>query len=114
MITVYDGLWYLTNDVGYEVKIILFIVILFVNALFGIIWIKAYLIHAEWAVDILKKYRLESQYIKSEEFLPYFPERIAELVPFDKIQFLCDMLRGHQFYTDDITHQKMHELMKNR
>ena len=49
MITVYAGLWYLTGDVGEETSIILFILMLTVNAIFGIVWITAYLGNAEWA-----------------------------------------------------------------
>ena len=53
MITCYAGLWYLTGDIGQETKVTLFIVILFANALFGIIWITAYLGHAEWAEKLV-------------------------------------------------------------
>ena len=49
MVTVYAGLWYITGDIGEETSIVLFIVMLFVNLLFGIIWISEYLGHAEWA-----------------------------------------------------------------
>ena len=64
MITVYAGLWYLTGDIGEETSIILFIVILSVNALFGIMWITSYLGHAEWAEIVVKKIRIESLYLE--------------------------------------------------
>ena len=60
MITVYAGLWYLTGDIGQEAKIILFVVILLINALFGIMWIKEYLGHAEWAEKLAKKFQIEN------------------------------------------------------
>ena len=114
MITVYTGLWYLTGDVGNESKIILFIVIIFANALFGIIWITVYLGHVEWAVSLVKKCRTEYRYIKTERFIPYFPESDDEVAQSDKDQFLSSMLLGHQFYTTYLTHKKMHELLINR
>ena len=55
MITVYAGLWYLTGDLPNESKICLFIIILLVNAVFGIMWIIEYLSTAEWAEKLVKK-----------------------------------------------------------
>ena len=43
IVTCYVGLWYLTGDIGYETSIIVFIIILLANAVFGIMWILAYL-----------------------------------------------------------------------
>ena len=59
MITVYAGLWYLTGDIGYETSIIVFVIILFANAVFGIMWIIAYVGTAEWAETIIRKLSLE-------------------------------------------------------
>ena len=59
MITVYSGLWYLTGDLGDEAKIILFVVILFTNGVFGIVWLTAYLGHAEWAEKLVRIFRTE-------------------------------------------------------
>ena len=111
MITVYAGLWYLTGDVGYEAKIILFIAILLTNGLFGIMWIKAYLGHAEWAEKLVKTFRTEKQYIKFEYSEPYFHENNDEAVPFDKNEFLRNMLLGKQFYTAGLTLKNMEKLM---
>ena len=52
--------------------------------------------------------------MKIEYLLPYFPECPYEVAQSDKDQFLRNMLLGHQFYTTDITHKTMQELMKNR
>ena len=92
----------------------LFIVIIFSNALFGIIWITAYLGHVDWAVSLVKKYRIETQYIKIESLIPYFPKCLGEVAPYDKTIFLRDTILGHQFYSKDLTHKKMQELMTKR
>ena len=55
MMTCYAGLWYLTGDIGHETSIIIFVMILLANAVFGIMWIIAYLGVAEWAEAIVKK-----------------------------------------------------------
>ena len=114
MITVYAGLWYLTGDVGNETKIFLFIVIIFSNAFFGIIWITSYLGHVDWAVSLVKNCRTESQYIEIENLIPYFPECLGVVAPPDKTIFLRDTLLGHQFYSTDLTYKKMQELMTKR
>ena len=55
MMTCYAGLWYLTGDIGEETSIIIFILILIANTIFGIMWIIAYIGSAEWAEKIVKK-----------------------------------------------------------
>lgn len=42
LITIYCGLFYLTKDIGEEVKIALLIMIVLANSLFLIQWIKEY------------------------------------------------------------------------
>ena len=49
MMTVYIGLWYLSDSIGEETKILLFTIILYANLIFCIIWIIAYISSAEWA-----------------------------------------------------------------
>ena len=95
MTTCYAGLWYLTGDIGYETSINLFAVILVANAYFGIMWITAYLDHAEWANRWVKKFRTENKFIENEKLIPYFPPSQNEHVPKDKINFLSDMLLGN-------------------
>ena len=53
MITVYAGLWYLTHDIGEETGIILFAIMIIVNAIFGIIWITSYLGRVAWAASFV-------------------------------------------------------------
>ena len=113
MITVYSGLCYLAVDVGNEAKNILFIVIVFANAVFVIIWITTYLGNVDWAVSLVKTCLIENQYIEIEHLIPYFPECPDEVAQSNKVQFLRNVLLGHQFYTTDITHKKIQELMKN-
>ena len=70
MTTCYAGLWYLSSDIGKEAKTILFIVILSSNALFGVLWITAYLGNVEWATKWVKMLRVEKSYIKSSYITP--------------------------------------------
>ena len=114
MSTVYAGLWYLSGDLRYESKIFLFIIILFANAIFGIMWITEYLSYAEWAENLVKKYRIESQYIETQYYLPYFPEYTNDHVPLDKNQYLHYALQGKNLYTDEISQESMEKIMKNR
>ena len=57
--TCYAGLWYLTGDIGEDTSIIVFTLILLANAVFGIMWIIAYVGTAEWAETIIRKLSLE-------------------------------------------------------
>ena len=92
MITVYAGLWYLSKDIGEETRIVLFAVIITFNALFGIIWITSYLSNASWAQLVVKRCRIEHEYLEPEPIIPYFPEIEIKQVPFDKIRFLSNTI----------------------
>ena len=62
--TVYIGLWYLSGDIVHEeVKIILFIILIVGNLAFVILWIKAYLSSAAWALKIFKFIKFENQFV---------------------------------------------------
>ena len=61
LLTCYAGLWYLTGDIEEETKIIVFIIIIFANLFFVIMWIIEYVGHAAWGEKLVKKIRLEKE-----------------------------------------------------
>jgi len=103
MITVYAGLWYITNDIGEEAKILLFAIMVISNLFFFLIWVVAYIGNAPWAASVVRKFRLEKLYIRRKPVNPYIPETESRenLVPRRKGSFLRHFLCGDYFYLDD-------------
>ena len=116
MITVYAGLWYITDDIGQVTQILLFTLILTANAIFGCRWLIAYISKAQWAGILVKRFLLEHSYIACIPIIPYFPlhEFKSNLRMFQKDDYLRHLILGDQFYTDHLSVVDMQNLMNDR
>ena len=97
MVTCYSGLWYLTGDMGKTSSIIIFILILVANAVFGIIWIIAYIVYGKaWAENWIQKIHLEIKYVGNQYMMA--PLILEGPIVLGRFEFVQNALLGKYLY----------------